>query len=111
MATEKKRIVENMAVWQSRQNQFRYETHDFDLPLHDLSRDDLRTLMRVTEADIEWSVFALNVVKPAQATKLRRVITYLTELMERQNEAWDQHEKDLEQETKRINAPVYEHTI
>lgn len=81
------------AVWQSRQNQLIYETGRFTLDLSGLSHTDLLGLLWVMEEDIAFSVFALSIVAPRLVPELKRAISYMTELRERQQEAF---EKEVE---------------
>lgn len=85
---DKRQLKASAAVWQSRQNQLIYETGRFTLDLSGLSHTDLLGLPWVTEEDIAYSVFALTTVAPRLIPELKHAISYMTELHERQQEAF-----------------------
>lgn len=85
---DKKLLKAGAAVWQSRQEQLRYETDGFTLPLSGLSRRDLLGLLWVTEEDLAFSQMMLSAVRPARRADLKKTIAYMAELHERQQEAF-----------------------
>lgn len=92
-------------AWQSIMNQFAYETEDFTVNLSSLKRDEIAGLKWVTAPLIDFTVWACeNIVKHKERPKLKKRISYLMELQERQEEAFAQMVEDGEMAIKNIQT-------
>lgn len=90
-----KMSVETWLRWEGRT---RYETRNYKVSLSDLTQDELMNLAPIPHDMIVFAPAMFNAIHPRQHPKLKKTIAYLTELNERQQEAWKVFLVQCEQE-------------
>lgn len=84
----------------------RYETRDFKLPLHDLSPEALTSLTPISDWLLRSGPMMIPLFEPKHHIEIRRTLAYLSDLRQRQSEAWFEQLGIWDKETEKLNQQL-----
>ena len=97
--------------WLSVRDQHAYETNNFTVDPHTMTEGELLATKGVMHWFLDFAPSMFYVFTKKEHPRLRKMIAYLTELQQLQNEAWTRFIADGERMQQRINNWLKEHGV